>query len=102
MHPSGPTLSLDPSPAPAFLLLGTAGHVGGGFSFWFSLGKFWDCWTQEGVAAALELLMVANVVSTLNISSTGCFVEPVLLALSKGLCDHLACLRLGHNKFSAK
>ena len=54
---------------------------------------------QDGAAAIVGLVAEANVLHTLDISTTGSAIEPLLAILSKGLCDHLAHLNLSHNRF---
>ena len=57
---------------------------------------------QEGVSALLGILAETNVVSTVNFTNTGCYVEPVFISLSSAVCQHLISLSLGQNKFTSK
>jgi hypothetical protein len=57
---------------------------------------------QDGAAAIVGLMAEANVLQTLDVSSTGSAVEPLFAILSKGLCDHLAHLNVSHNRFLAR
>ena len=57
---------------------------------------------QEGVAAALEFLSGANVVSDIDVSGTGCFLDTVLATLSTSIFEHLSTLSLKDCKFSQR